>query len=94
MGNLYLNLRGKLASSNKRVADIAREVGVTPQHINNILAGRTHPRIDLCYDILSKLGEPPEKLPYYFPPNGLRTEAPLRVPPNTVIRIGGRRDAS
>lgn len=74
---------------NKPTAVLAHRVGVTPQHINNILGGRTQPRLDLCYEILEELGETPDKLAFYFPPKGVRIETPARVPAGPrVVRVG------
>ena len=71
-------------------AKLAHRVGVTAQHINNILGGRTQPRLDLCYEILDQLGVPPEKLSFYFPPNGMRVEATERPTASRIIRVGAR----
>ena len=89
MSNLYADLRGKMVAMDMPTAKLAHRVGVTVQTINNIFGGRTQPRLDLCYEILTELGETPDKLPFYFPPNGIRIETPAR-PASTrnVIRVG------
>lgn len=88
MSNLYADLRGKMVAMNKPTAELARRVGVTVQTINNILSGRTQPRLDLCYEILAELGETPDKLAFYFPPNGLRVEEPEKPSRMRVVRVG------
>ena len=88
MSNLYADLRGRMISMNKPTAELARRVGVTVQTINNILSGRTQPRLDLCYEILTELGETPDKLAFYFPPNGLRAEESEKPSRMRVVRVG------
>lgn len=91
MSKLYADLRGKMASEDMPTAKLALRVGVTAHHINNILGGRTQPRLDLCYEILAELGETPDKIALYFPPNGVRVESIKK--PNTslkVIRVGAK----
>jgi DNA-binding XRE family transcriptional regulator len=91
MSNLYAELRGKIIASGMTTARLAYLVGVTSQTINNILGGRTQPRLDLCYEILEQLGEPPERLPLYFPPGGIRAAEPVRQSTaRGVIRIGAK----
>lgn len=90
MSNLYAELRGKMVSAGLPPAKLAHRVGVTAQTINNILGGRTQPRLDLCYEILDQLGETPDKLPFYFPPNGVRIESAVRSTGPRVIRVGAK----
>lgn len=91
MSKLYADLRGKMAAEDMPTAKLAHRVGVTPQHINNILSGRTQPRLDLCYEILEELGESPDKLPVYFPPKGIRIENPAnRKTVPRIVRVGAR----
>lgn len=70
MTKLYADLRGKMRAKELRIEDMARLTGVSTAHMNNILTGRSYPKIDLCYDILKHLGEPAEMLFVYFPPDG------------------------
>lgn len=91
MSNLYADLRGRMVAMNKPTAVLAHRVGVSAQHINAILGGRAQPRIDLCYEILEELGETPDKLSFYFPPKGLRAEAPEKQSHPRVIRVGAGR---
>lgn len=90
MAKLYAELRGRIVSKGFTAETLARRVGVTAQHINNILGCRTQPRLDLCYDILKELDEPPDKLPFYFPPNGVSAEAAQQRTNPRVIRVGAR----
>jgi DNA-binding XRE family transcriptional regulator len=88
---LFSELRGKMVAEDMNSEKLARRVGVTRQHINNILGGRTQPRLDLCYDILTELGEQPDKLHFYFPPKGVRVAAPQPQQGRNklnVIRVG------
>ena len=52
MERLYLELRGLMTAQDVTIKQLARGVGVSVTHINDILAGRTYPKTDLCYDIL------------------------------------------
>lgn len=85
MNNLYADLRARMVAMNKPTAELAHRVGVTAQTINNVLGGRTQPRLDLCYEILAELDETPDKIAFYFPPNGVRVESTRKQ--NTSIRV-------
>ena len=78
MERLYLDLRGLMTSQDVTIKQLARGVGVSATHINDILAGRTYPKTDLCYDILKFLNADATNIYQYFPPKGKRTEAPAR----------------
>ena len=92
MERLYLDLRGLMTSQDVTIKQLARGVGVSATHINDILAGRTFPKTDLCYDILKYLNAEAANIFQYFPPAGKR--AGVLVKPNTkphekrVVRIG------
>lgn len=89
MSALYAELRGRMIAMEKPTVVLAHRVGVTAQTINNILSGRTQPRLDLCYEILAELDETPDKIAFYFPPNGVRVEVPSQTrSTRTVIRVG------
>lgn len=92
MERLYLDLRGLMTSQDVTIKQLARGVGVSATHINDILAGRTFPKTDLCYDILKYLNAESANIFQYFPPAGKRAGVPVK--PNTnphekhVVRIG------
>lgn len=92
MERLYLDLRGLMTAQDVTIKKLARGVGVSATHINDILAGRTYPKTDLCYDILNYLSADTERIFLYFPPNGKRTEAAVKKTFNThesrIVRIG------
>ena len=92
MERLYLDLRGLMTAQDVTIKMLARGVGVSATHINDILAGRTYPKIDLCYDILRHLNADTENISLYFPPNGKRVEVASKKPTNQrqplVIRVG------
>jgi len=90
----YILLRARICECGLSTAEIAHKTGVTTQHINNILGGRTQPKIDLCYEVLSLLDLPPNELPYYFPPGGATLErgsprAEDTLPRQMVLRLNG-----
>ena len=92
MERLYLDLRGLMTSQDVTIKQLARGVGVSATHINDILAGRTYPKTDLCYDILNFLNADATNFFQYFPPKGRRVEAPVRQTDSPreprVVRIG------
>lgn len=92
MERLYLDLRGLMTSQDVTIKKLARGVGVSATHINDILAGRTYPKTDLCYDILRYLNADTESISLYFPPKGKRAEAAIKKPTNQreplIIRVG------
>jgi transcriptional regulator with XRE-family HTH domain len=92
MERLYLDLRGLMTAQDVTIKQLARGVGVSATHINDILAGRTYPKTDLCYDILRYLNADTESISLYFPPNGKRAEAALKKATSPreprIVRIG------
>lgn len=92
MERLYLDLRGLMTAQDVTIKQLAHSVGVSVTHINDILAGRTYPKTDLCYDILKYLNADTESIFLYFPPKGKRVEAATRKAANPreqrIIRIG------
>jgi len=92
MERLYLDLRGLMTSQDVTIKQLARGVGVSATHINDILAGRTFPKTDLCYDILKYLNAESENIFQYFPPAGKRAGVPVKPITNPhekrVVRIG------
>lgn len=91
---LNMLLRARMCEYGLNSDALGRKTGVTAQHINNILGGRTYPRIDLCYEILALLDLPPNELPYYFPPGGATLEkgsprAEDTLPRQMVLRLNG-----
>lgn len=92
MERLYLDLRGLMTAQDVTIKKLARGVGVSATHINDILAGRTYPKTDLCYDILRYLNADTECIFLYFPPKGKRVEAAVKKAINPreprIIRIG------
>ncbi len=91
MKRLYLDLRGLMTSQDVTIKQLARGVGVSTAHINDILAQRTYPKIDLCYDILAFLDADKSKVFKYFPPKGERIEEPIvftNPRAQTVTRVG------
>lgn len=92
MERLYLDLRGLMTAQDVTIKKLARGVGVSATHINDILAGRTYPKTDLCYDILHYLNADTERIFLYFPPKGKRAEAAVKKNANPleqrIIRIG------
>lgn len=92
MERLYLDLRGLMTSQDVTIKQLARGVGVSATHINDILAGRTYPKTDLCYDILNYLNAEPANIFQYFPPAGKRAGVPAKPDTNPrgqrVVRIG------
>lgn len=90
----YVLLRTRMHECGLRISDLARATGVSSAHINDILAARSYPKIDLCYDILKRLDVPPAELPYYFPPGGITLErqtprAAETFPRKMVFRMNG-----
>ncbi len=83
---LYQDLRGRMTAEGYTIERLARRTGVSESHLNNILAGRAWPRLDLCYDILKELGVSPEELVYYFPPEGKRIPRPAVRQPERIAR--------
>jgi len=92
MERLYLDLRGLMTSQDITIKKLARGVGVSATHINDILAGRTFPKTDLCYDILHFLSADTDAISLYFPPKGKRNEVAARKNTNPyeqrVVRVG------
>ncbi len=92
MERLYLDLRGLMTAQDVTIKKLARGVGVSATHINDILAGRTYPKTDLCYDILRYLNADTESISLYFPPKGKRAEVATKKPTNQreplIIRVG------
>ena len=92
MERLYLDLRGLMTAQDVTIKKLARGVGVSATHVNDILAGRTYPKTDLCYDILRYLNANTESIFLYFPPNGKRAEAAVKKAINPreprIVRIG------
>lgn len=92
MERLYLDLRGLMTAQDVTIKKLARGVGVSATHINDILAGRTYPKTDLCYSILDYLNADTDNIYLYFPPNGKRAEAAIKKPANPreplIIRVG------
>ena len=92
MQRLYLDLRGLMTSQDVTIKQLARGVGVSATHINDILAGRTYPKTDLCYDILKFLNADATNIYQYFPPEGKKAEAPVRqaagLRESRIVRIG------
>ena len=92
MERLYLDLRGLMTAQDVTIKQLARGVGVSATHINDILAGRTYPKTDLCYDILKYLNADTENISLYFPPNGKRVEAAAKKTVNPreprIVRVG------
>ena len=92
MERLYLDLRGLMTSQDVTIKQLARGVGVSATHINDILAGRTYPKTDLCYDILKYLNAEPANVFQYFPPAGKRAVIPVKPNANPreqrIVRIG------
>lgn len=84
MERLYLDLRGLMTSQDVTIKQLARGVGVSATHINDILAGRTCPKTDLCYDILNYLNADPANIFQYFPPEGKSAGVPAK--PNANAR--------
>lgn len=92
MERLYLDLRGLMTAQNMTIKELARGVGVSVTHINDILAGRSYPKIDLCYDILHFLAADTANIFRYFPPAGKRMVSTAKQNANPygqkVIRVG------
>ncbi len=92
MERLYLDLCGLMTSQDVTIKHLARGVGVSATHINDILAGRTYPKTELCYEILSYLNAEPTNVFQYFPPAGKRAEVPAKANTNPrekrIVRIG------
>ena len=91
MERLYLELRGLMTAQDVTIKQLARGVGVSVTHSNDILAGRTYPKTDLCYDILHYLNANTENIFQYFPPKGKRAEAAAKtVNPREprIVRVG------
>lgn len=92
MERLYLDLRGLMTAQDVTIKQLARGVGVSATHINDILAGRTYPKTDLCYDILKHLNADSEGISLYFPPKGKRAEATAKKAVNPreprIVRVG------
>ena len=92
MERLYLDLRGLMTSQDVTIKQLARGVGVSATHINDILAGRTYPKTDLCYDILKYLNADTAHIFQYFPPGGKKTEVPAKQTNSPyeprIVRIG------
>lgn len=92
MERLYLDLRGLMTAQDVTIKKLARGVGVSATHINDILAGRTYPKTDLCYDILRYLNADTGSIFLYFPPNGKRAETAVKKAINPreprIVRIG------
>ena len=92
MERLYLDLRGLMTAQDVTIKQLARGVGVSVTHINDILAGRTYPKTDLCYDILKYLNADTENISLYFPPKGKRVETTAKKAVNPreprIVRVG------
>lgn len=92
MERLYLDLRGLMTAQDVTIKGLARGVGVSVTHINDILAGRTYPKTDLCYDILKFLNADTTDIFRYFPPTGKRpgVSSMPNINPREkrIIRIG------
>ena len=92
MERLYLDLRGLMTAQDVTIKQLARGVGVSVTHINDILAGRTYPKTDLCYDILKYLNTDTENISLYFPPKGKRVETTAKKAVNPreprIVRVG------
>lgn len=67
----YILLRARMLTSSMTIRSLARSIGVSTTHINDILSGRRFPRTDICYDILKVLEVPPNEIYNYFPPAGI-----------------------
>ena len=88
---IYMDLRGLMVAQGATIRSLARAVGVSTTHINDILAGRTYPKTDLCYDILKHLNKEPGEIYLYFPPKGKRVEVPVQRPVQRgqpIVRVG------
>jgi len=94
MERLYLDLRGLMTSQDVTIKQLARGVGISATHINDILAGRTCPKTDLCYDILKYLNADAGNIFLYFPPDGKRAATVVlqRESPREqrIVRVGRR----
>ena len=92
MERLYLDLRGLMTAQDVTIKELARGIGVSVTHINDILAGRSYPKIDLCYDILHFLATDTANIFLYFPPAGKKMISTTKLNANPhaqkVIRVG------
>lgn len=66
----YRDLRGAMKAEGYTIAQIAHRHGVSLTHMNDILAGRTSPRLDLAYEIMDDLKLKRDQIFKYFPPSG------------------------
>ena len=68
MNERHLKLRGHIKASGHTIPTLARKVGVSTSHMNNVLCGRTSPKLDLCYAIIDEVKADKADIFALFPP--------------------------
>lgn len=63
-------LRGALVAADIDEEYLARKLLRGVCYISQRMMGKKPWALDECYAILDLIGQPPEALPHYFPPNG------------------------
>lgn len=68
MNERHLKLRGHIKSVGHTIPTLARKVGVSTSHLNNVLCGRSSPKLDLCYAIINEVKAEKKDIFDLFPP--------------------------
>lgn len=68
MNELHLKLRGYIKASGHTISTLARKMGVSTSHLNNVLCGRSSPKLDLCYAIIDEVRADKADIFALFPP--------------------------
>ena len=68
MNSSHLKLRGCIKAAGYTIPMLARKVGVSTSHLNNVLCGRSSPKLDLCYAIIDEVKADKKDIFDLFPP--------------------------
>jgi len=68
MNEQHLKLRGHIKASGHTIVTLARKMGVSTSHLNNVLCGRSSPKLDLCYAIIDEVKADKADIYTLFPP--------------------------
>lgn len=67
---MYDRLKKRLKTEGIPHEDVAVQLGVSRAAVNFRLAGKTPWKLEEAYAVLLMIGEEPDALPKYFPPDG------------------------